>query len=120
MNKCMFIGTLCKECELQESKAGKTYLNNSIAVPNSNDGTDFFNITAFGKTAEVIAKWFTKGSRIGVEAHASQNIYESNGRKINSINFIVEKVDFCEKKGSLQTSTDGENADNVSEDLPFN
>lgn len=110
----MFIGTLCKECELQESKGGKTFLNNSIAV-NGINGTDFFNITAWGKNAEVIAKYFTKGMKIGLETHAQQQVYEKNGFKQSTVNFIVDKLDFCEKKAQ-QT----DKFENVAEDLPFN
>ena len=117
MNKCCFIGNLTQEVELGTSKAGKSYLNNSLAVTRkTGDGTDFFNITAFGKTAEVIHKYFTKGSRIGIEAHAQQSSYEKDGHKVYQITFIVDSIDFCEKKGAAQN----ESSDGVDEDLPFN
>ena len=115
MNKCMFIGTLCMECELQESKGGKTYLTNSIAVSSVN-GTDFFNITAWGKNAEVIAKYFNKGSKIGLETHAQQQRYEKNGLAQSTVCFLVDKIDFCEKKSSGSV----EKNDSASDDLPFN
>ena len=117
MNKCCFIGNLTQEVELGTSKAGKSYLNNSLAVTRkTGDGTDFLNITAFGKTAEVIHKYFTKGSRIGIEAHAQQSSYEKDGHKVYQITFIVDSIDFCERKGATQT----ESSDGVDEDLPFN
>ena len=122
MNKCCFIGNLVKDIDLQTSKGGKSYLNNSIAVSRKGgDGSDFFNITAFGKTAEVIAKYFTKGSRIGIEAHAQQSSYEKDGHKVYQITFIVDSIDFCERKGATQNNSDGfENiGDGVNEELPF-
>ena len=116
MNKCLFIGNLVKDVEVQTSKDGKSYLNNSLAVSRKGgDGSDFFNITAFGKTAEVIGKYFSKGSRIGIEAHAQQSSYEKDGHKVYQITFIVDSIDFCERKGAAQTEgSDGE------EELPFN
>ncbi|MBR2492156.1 MAG: single-stranded DNA-binding protein [Paludibacteraceae bacterium] len=116
MNKCLFIGNLVKDVEVQTSKAGKAFMNNTLAVTRkTGDGTDYLNITAFGKTAEVIGKYFSKGSRIGIEAHAQQSSYEKDGHKVYQITFIVDSIDFCERKGAAQTEgSDGE------EELPFN
>lgn len=115
MNKCLFIGNLVKDIDLQTSKGGKSYLNNSIAVSRKGgDGSDFFNITAFGKTAEVISKYFTKGSRIGIEAHAQQSSYEKDGHKVYQITFIVDSIDFCERKSDSAAQNES------SDELPFN
>ena len=114
MNKCLFIGNLVKDVEVQTSKAGKAFMNNTIAVTRIDKSTDYFNITAFGKTAEVIGKYFTKGSRIGIEAHAQQSSYEKDGHKVYQITFIVDSIDFCERK------SDSAAQNNSDEDLPFN
>lgn len=117
MNECLFLGTLCKDPELQE-KNGKSFLQNSIAVQRIGNGADFVPIVAFGKTAEVISKYFTKGSKIAVTSHFQSGSYEKGGQKVYTSNFVVDKVDFCEKKG--ESSNDGfDNVDDGS-DLPFN
>lgn len=67
MNTINLIGRLTKETELNQT--GKTtFLRNSIAVkrPFAKDKTDFFNIVAFGKTAEVLAEYCDKGTQLGV------------------------------------------------------
>lgn len=114
MNKCLFIGNLVKDVELQTSTKGKSFLNNTLAVQRIDKSTDYLNITAFGKTAETISKYFTKGSRIGIESHAQQSSYEKDGHKVYQITFIVDSIDFCERKGAAQN----ENSDG--EELPFN
>jgi single-strand DNA-binding protein len=114
MNKCLFIGNLVKDVEVQTSKAGKSFINNTIAVSRIDKSTDYFNITAFGKTAEVIGKYFSKGSRIGIEAHAQQSSYEKDGHKVYQITFIVDSIDFCEKKSDSAAQS------NSDDDLPFN
>lgn len=114
MNKCIFIGNLVKDVELLTSTKGKSYLNNTLAVQRIDKSTDYLNITAFGKTAETISKYFTKGSRIGIEAHAQQSSYEKDGHKVYQITFIVDSIDFCEKK------SDSSAQNNSDEDLPFN
>jgi len=124
MNKCIFIGNLVKDVELLTSTKGKSYLNNTLAVQRIDKSTDYLNIAAFGKTAETISKYFTKGSRIGIESHAQQSKYEKDGHTVYQITFIVDSIDFCERKGATtQTeNTDGfmNIGDGVDEELPFN
>ena len=124
MNKCLFIGNLTQDLELGTSKAGKAYLNTSIAVARKNgDGTDFFNIAAFGKNAEFIHKYFTKGSRIGIEAHAQQSFYEKDGHRVYQISFVVDSIDFCERKGATTQTENNDGFMNIGDgvdDLPFN
>ncbi len=116
MNSCCFLGTLCKDIELQQSAKGKAFLNNTIAVQRMGEGADFIPITAFGKTAETIAKYFEKGTKIAVTSHCQTGSYDKDGQKVYTTQFIVDKVDFCEKKNS---SNDGfVSADD--EPLPFN
>lgn len=124
MNKCIFIGNLVKDVELLTSTKGKSYLNNTLAVQRIDKSTDYLNITAFGKTAEVIHKYFTKGSRIGIEAHAQQSSYEKDGHKVYQITFIVDSIDFCERKGATTQTENNDGfmniGDGVDEELPFN
>ena len=57
---------------------------------------------------------FKKGSKIGIEAHAQQSTYEKDGHKVYQITFIVESIDFCERK------SDSAAQNNSDEELPFN
>ena len=66
MKKVIVMGRLTKEVEMQTSSGGTNYIRKSVAVDRKfNKGeekqTDFFNISAFGKTAEFISKYFHKG-----------------------------------------------------------
>ena len=102
MNSCFFTGRTTKEFELRyanELAIGTC----SIAV---DDGygdkkhTSFFNITAFGKTAESMNKYIPKGTKIAVECRARQEEYtDKAGQKRYSINFIVDSWEFAQSKG---------------------
>ena len=118
MNECLFLGTLCKDTELQE-KNGKSFLQNSIAVNRIGNGCDFVPIVAFGKTAEVIDKYFGKGSRIAVTSHFQSSSYEKDGKKVYVNNFVVDKVDFCEKKGDSAANNNDFAPIDDGEELPF-
>ena len=120
MNSVNIMGNLCKDTSLDYSTSGTAYLRNSIAVRRDKDNTDFFNITAFGKGAEFIDKYFSKGSKIAITGHLQSGQYEKDGKKIPTVTIIVDKTDFCESKGSNSndSSNDFLNVTDT-EDLPF-
>lgn len=97
MNKVMLTGRLTRENELRYSNEGKGILRNSIAV---GDGygekkrTYFFNLTFFGKTAEIVAQYTTKGSLLGVMGKLTTYEYEKDGQKTTKIEMLVDEVEF--------------------------
>ena len=116
MNTVNIMGNICKDVTTSSSTSGTTYLHNSIAVRRDKDNTDFFNISAFGKMAEFIEKYFHKGSKIAITGHLQTSTYEKDGKKISSVAIIVDKADFCESKSS--SNNDFTNV-TVEEELPF-
>lgn len=96
MNTINLIGRLTKETEVNTS--GKaTFLRNSIAVkrPFAKDKTDFFNIVAFGKTAEVIAEYCDKGTQLGVVGRMEST--SKDGKVYWDV--VVENITLLDTKG---------------------
>lgn len=103
MNSCVFYGRISQEIEIRQTSGSNpmTVANFSVAVNRrgKNGETDFFRFTAFGKTAEVIEKYFKKGSRICINSHAQMNNYtDKDGNKRSNLSFIVDAVDFVDTK----------------------
>lgn len=123
MNKWTGTGRLTKVNELSYSQSGTAYLRNSIAVDRKGEGTDFFNITVFGKTAEAFDKYLNKGSKVVIEGHLQSDSYkDKDGHNRYSVSIIVDVWEFGESKKSDSGETKGDFlnvADNV-DDLPFN
>ena len=102
----------------------------SIAI-NSGYGdkkrTDYFNIVAFGKTAELFEKHVTKGMALCLRCHAQNNNWtDKDGNKRYDIQFIVDEVDFCgksEKKEDKPKSAPDNSfmsiPDGLENELPF-
>lgn len=122
MNTLNIIGRFTKDMKLEYSQSGTAYLRNSIAVDRrGKDETDFFNTAAFGKTAEFIEKYFSKGSKVAITGHLQSDSYTTkDGEKRSSVSIIIDTVDFCEKKGE-KTENPGDGFLNVTvtEELPF-
>jgi single-strand DNA-binding protein len=76
--KMIAFGRITKDIELKQSKAGKPFCNFSIAVNRAfeKDKADFFQCMAFGKTAEYIDKYASKGSQILIEGSVQIDEYE--------------------------------------------
>ena len=127
MNRIEIIGRLTRDAQAQTSANGTTYYHNSVAVDRKGKdaGTDFFNIVAFGKSAEFLAKYFHKGSKIGIEGHLQSGKSKTkDGIEFPSVEIVVDGTDFCESKADAPKAENKANdfvniPDNLTEDLPF-
>ncbi len=102
MNKIFLSGNLTRDPEVRYSQAGKAYSRMGIAVnrPYSKEKTvDFFNLTAWDKTAEFCGKYLRKGSRVLVEGRLQTSTYENkDGVKVNSFDIWVDNIEFADSK----------------------
>lgn len=101
MNSVSLIGNVTKDLELKTSSSGVDYVNFSIGVSRmkQRDKADFINITAFGKTAEVCAKYLSKGSRVGVTGSLQTDSYQGkDGNTRYTTQVIAQTVDFLNAK----------------------
>ena len=111
MNKYIATGNLVREPELNNSKTGTAFFRNAIAVKDDykKDVTHFFNFTAFGKTAETMANYLNKGSKILIEATLVQNSYEKDGQKRTTIELNVNRFEFLDSKNSQNNAPQSNN-----------
>lgn len=106
INNSVLVGRLVKDPELKQTQSGVSYVNITLAVERSyaaegkDRETDFIDCRAWRNTAEFIAKWFTKGSWIGVEGEIQTNNYEGqDGVKRKAVYIQIRQVSFV---GSAQ------------------
>ena len=124
MNKCFFTGRMTKDIEMRYSQGNNLAIGKfSMAVENGygeKKTTSFFNMTAFGKTAELLEKHTNKGAKIIVECQANQNQYtDKNGNKVNNVDFIVSNFEFCESRNSQQAQNTTKPAPAPNGDMDF-
>lgn len=103
MNKVQLIGRLTKDTELKATTTGVALVHFSVAVDrrSQDQDADFFECVAFGKTAEFITKFFTKGMKIAIAGKMQNNNYtDKKGVTHYGFNVIVEEAEFCERKAA--------------------
>lgn len=102
MNNSNFIGRLTKNPELRFAPStGTAIAKFTLAVTRDydRDNSDFINVTAFGKKAETIAQYCTKGSRLYIQANVKTGSYDSqDGTKRFTTDFIVNNFEFLDTK----------------------
>lgn len=99
MNSINVAGRITASPELKYTeKDKKAIVRFSIAVNNGSEIADFFNVTAFDKQAENLAKYVSKGDMIAVSGRLSTSSYERDGVKINSVYILANNITFCNSK----------------------
>ena len=79
------------------------------------DETSYFDITIWGKTAENLKPYLTKGKQICVEGHLKQDRWEHEGKKESRISIIADQVQLLggnKDSGSGNSAPTSKTADN--------
>ena len=89
-NRVQLIGRVGQDPEVKTLEGGKKLANVSIATNDvyykengdKVEQTEWHRVTAWGKTADLIEKYVTKGKEIGIEGRLVHRSYEDkNGEK---------------------------------------
>lgn len=128
MNIHMIHGRLVRDPEFTKGSEDKNSRTNfTVAVDRRyGDETDFFDCVVFGKRAEVIHKYFHKGSEILLTGEGQIRSYDDkNGVRRKSYSIALADFDFCGSRladsDSQQTAAEP-NPDGfkeLDEDIPF-
>ena len=114
MNRVILMGNLTRNPEFKN--IGTTNVCNFGVAMNqktqSGQETTFVDVSAFGKTAEAIAKYFTKGKPILIEGRLKLNEWadKTTGQKRSKLKVIAEKFYFCggNQQDAPQSAPQGE------------
>ena len=111
MNKVILLGNLTRDPEVRYSQGSnmaiaRFSLDVNRRFPREGEpDSDFFNCTAFGKTAEFVEKYFHKGSRMSLVGRVQNDNYTNkNGEKVYSVQIIAEEVEFAERKSTADAN----------------
>jgi single-strand DNA-binding protein len=121
LNKVFLYGNLTRDPELKALPGGSQVANFSLATNRTfkdksgqkQESTEFHNVVAFGRTAEVIVQYCKKGRPIFVEGRITTRSWEGkeDGKKQYRTEIIVENFQFGADGGKGgSSSTGGEQA----------
>ena len=137
LNVVVFEGRLTRDPELKHTANGLAIASFGIAVDddyrkdeNNKRLANFFDLTAFGKQAELITEHFKKGNAIAVQGAAQLEQWKNQeGENRSRVSFIVRNFSFPlgankPANGENQTtevpsSTPESGAPQTDDDIPF-
>ena len=113
MNAVQILGTMTRDTEIRYSQSGTAIASFGIAynekrkdaIGQYQDVTHFFDVTAFGRSAENINQYFRKGSRILINGSLDfQSWTSQDGAKKSKVGIKLNQFDFIDRKDSNNQS----------------
>ena len=105
INSVVLVGRLANDPEMRYTPAGMPIANFRLAVDrgrkseSGEDQTDWLDIVAFQKTAELVAQYLDKGALVGIEGRIQSRSWEGNDGKRNyRVEIIANNVRFLESR----------------------
>lgn len=99
MNNITLVGRATKDIEIKATPSGTMVANGSIAVdrgrkgPNGDKLTDFFNVSFFGKTAEIASQYIKKGDMFSVSGRMENDRWvDKDGNKRDGWRVQVDRL----------------------------
>src|SRR5258706_3257443 len=103
LNKAQIIGNLTRDPEMRSLPSGIKVTSFSLATNRTwkdasgakKDATEFHNVVAFGKPAELIAQYMKKGGSLYVEGRLQTRSWDGqDGQKKHTTEIVVQNFRF--------------------------
>lgn len=128
LNKVILIGNLGNDPEVKTLDNGNKIANLSLATTESYknkegekvNNTEWHRLVCYGKGAEILEKYTSKGSKLYVEGSIHTRSWEDNdGNKKYSTEIKVKDFKFLGGNDGSSNTAPSSPADDEDEDLPF-
>ena len=114
LNKVMLIGNLGKDPELRYTTSGVAVATFSLATNetwkdqdgNQQERTEWHNIVAWKKLAEICGEWLKKGKKVYIEGRIQTRSYDdkNTGAKRYITEIVADNMIMLDSKGSVESS----------------
>ena len=114
LNQCNFIGRLGKDPDIRYMPSGGAVANFSIACgddyKDKNTGqkvekTNWINIVAFNRLAEIIGEYLTKGSKVFISGKQTTRKWQDNdGQDRYSTEIVASEMQMLDSRGGADQS----------------
>ena len=123
------MGRLTRDPETRTTTSGKSVTSFSLAVDRQgqDDQADFFDVTAWEKTGELVAQYLSKGRRCLVQGRLRQDSWDDKetGKKRSRVEVVAFDVTFLDGpsgdnqggNGAPRNNNQSNNKDVVIEDI---
>ncbi len=119
----MVYGNLTRDPELKSLPSGVQVATFSLATNrvykdkdgNKQEQSDFHNIVVFGRQAELVAQYLSKGSAAFIEGRMQTRSWEQDGQKKYRTEVVADRVQFGPRSGGAGAAPMTAKGDEASE-----
>ncbi|PIS05195.1 MAG: single-stranded DNA-binding protein [Candidatus Buchananbacteria bacterium CG10_big_fil_rev_8_21_14_0_10_42_9] len=127
LNKVMLIGRLTRDPEARSTPSGQSVCSFSVATSRNwtdqqgqkQEKTEFHNIVAWGKLADICSQYLNKGKQVYIEGRLQTRDWEGqDGVKRYRTEVIMDNMIMLGSKGSGGGAPSGPSTPIITEDVP--
>ncbi|MSO43978.1 MAG: single-stranded DNA-binding protein [Thermoleophilia bacterium] len=105
LNRVTLVGRLTRDPEVRHLKSGDPVASMRVAVNSRGRGDDgqwtdkpnFFDVSVFGRQAETVSQYLSKGRRIGIDGRLSWREWEApDGTKRQTVEVVANDIFFLD------------------------
>ncbi len=124
VNSVTILGNVGKDPEIRSTGGGTAVASFSIATSykakDREEVTTWHNITAFGRTAEIVRDYVRKGSKLYVEGRLDNQQWEKDGQQHYKTVIIVNELVLIDGSGKREEPRQENNEVEIDENsIPF-
>lgn len=122
LNKVILIGRVGKDPEIRYTADGKSVASFSLATSEKrkdkdNEKTEWHNIIAWARLAEIVGEYVKKGSLLYCEGRIESHEYTGkDGNKKKQYNIIINAMQMLGSKGGAQQTKETDDDDFMNEE----
>ena len=117
-NRVVLVGNLTRDVELRYTPQGTAVTDIGLAVNERVkrndqwvDEANFFDVTLWGRLAEIAGEYLSKGSSVLIEGRLKQESWEQEGKKRSKVKVVAEKLQMLGgRSGGSSGNSGGGNA----------
>lgn len=107
INRVCISGNLTRDPELRSTAGGTSVMGFGVAVnerrKNAQTGEwedypNFVDCTLFGKRAEALEQYLSKGTKVAVEGRLRYSSWEKDGQKRSKLGVIVDEIELMSRR----------------------
>ena len=114
INQVTLMGRLTRDPEMRTTPSGKSVCSFSLAVDRQgqDDQADFFDVSAWEKTGELVNQYLSKGRRCLVQGRLRQDSWDDKetGKKRSRVEVVAFDVTFLDGPGGDGAGQQGQAA----------
>lgn len=127
INSVTISGNLGRDAELRATKSGMQVLGFSVCANSRvkrgdswEDKPNWVDVSIFGKRAESVARYLTKGTHVTIHGRLNQRTWETDdGQRRSKLEVIADDIDFSGGVCSDSAPSGVSEQDYYDEDCPF-